>query len=87
MKVSHLVLFGKPQDAKKKKELKVKLQMAAFLQDTIEEMAVTSKNPKKVESVQEFADFIKRVCKTIDCQKKIIEFLRNHEYFWGPMFF
>lgn len=87
MKVSHLVLFGKPQDAKKKKELKVKLQMAAFLQDTIEEMAVTSKNPKKVESVQEFADFIKRVCKTIDCQKKIIEFLRNYEYFWGPMFF
>ena len=41
--------------------MKVKLQMAAFLQDTIEEMAVTSKNPKKVESVQEFANFIKRV--------------------------
>lgn len=53
--------FGELQDAKKKKELKVKLQMAAFLQDTIEEMAVTSKTPKKVESVQEFADFIKRV--------------------------
>ena len=49
------------QEARKKKELKVKLQMAAFLQDTVEEMAVTSKNPKKVESVQEFADFIKRV--------------------------
>ena len=44
----------------------MKLQMAAFLQDTIEEMAVTSKNPKKIESVQEFADFIKRVCKTIN---------------------
>ena len=56
-------MFVKLQDAKKKKELKVKLQMAAFLQDTIEEMAVTSKNPKKIESVQEFADFIKRVCK------------------------
>ena len=40
----------------------MKLQMAAFLQDTVEEMAVTSKNPKKVESVQEFADFIKKVC-------------------------
>ena len=66
MKVNHLVLFVELQDAKKKKELKVKLQMAAFLQDTVEEMAVTSKNPKKVESVQEFADFIKRVCKTIN---------------------
>ena len=62
--ISHVLL---PQEARKKKELKVKLQMAAFLQDTVEEMAVTSKNPKKMESVQEFADFIKRVCTTCVC--------------------
>ena len=57
----------------------MKLQMAAFLQDTVEEMAVTSKNPKKLETVQEFADFIKRVG---DVRKIIyvMKILRNDEF-------
>ena len=49
------------QEARKKKQLKVKLQMAKFLQDTVEEMAVTSSNPNKQEAVQEFANFFERV--------------------------
>ena len=43
------------------KQLKVKIQMAKFLQDTIEEMAVASKNPNKKESVEEFAQFFYKV--------------------------
>lgn len=35
--------------------------MAKFLQDTIEEMTVSSKNPKKKEAVLEFADFFNKV--------------------------
>lgn len=35
--------------------------MAKFLQDTIEEMSVSSKNPKKQQAVQEFADFFNKV--------------------------
>ena len=49
------------QETRKKKELKVKIQMAKFLQDTIEDMAVASKNKKKKESVDEFAHFFDRV--------------------------
>ena len=41
--------------------MQVKLQMAKFLQDTIEEMAVKSSNPNKKESVLEFADFFEKV--------------------------
>lgn len=37
--------------------------MAKFLQDTIEDMTVSSKNAKKKESVQEFAAFIEKVSK------------------------
>lgn len=51
-----------PQEARKKKELQVKLKMAQFLQGTIEEMAVEGKNPKKRETVKEFAEFIEKVC-------------------------
>ena len=50
------------QETGKKKQLKVKMQMAKFLQETIEEMAVSSKNPNKKESVQEFARFFEKVC-------------------------
>ena len=39
----------------------MKLQMAQFLQGTIEEMAVAGKNPKKRETVQEFAEFFEKV--------------------------
>ena len=49
------------QKARKQKELKAKLQMAKFLQDTIEEMTVSSKNPKKQEAVEDFANFFKKV--------------------------
>ena len=50
-----------PQEARKKKQLKTKLQMAKFLQDTVEDMAVTSKSPNKQESVHEFAQFFEKV--------------------------
>ena len=49
------------QEDRKKKELKMKLQMAKFLQDTMKEMAVESKNPGKNKAVKEFADFIEKV--------------------------
>ena len=49
------------QADRKKKELKVKLQMAKFLQSTVEEMAVTGRRNKK-EAVQEFARFFEKVC-------------------------
>ena len=39
----------------------MKLQMAKFLQGTVEEMAVASKNPNKREAAQEFADFFNKV--------------------------
>jgi LETM1 and EF-hand domain-containing protein 1 len=45
---------------RKKKELKVKLQMAKFLQGTVEEMAVTGRRNKK-EAVQEFAKFFEKI--------------------------
>lgn len=35
--------------------------MAKFLQDTVEEMSVTSRNPNKVEAVKEFAKFFEKV--------------------------
>ena len=50
-----------PQAVRKKKELKVKLQMAKFLQSTVEDMAVTGRKNKK-EAVQEFAEFFEKVC-------------------------
>lgn len=37
------------------------MQMAKFLQETIKDMAVSSKNPNKSESVQEFAKFFEKV--------------------------
>ncbi len=38
------------------------MQMAKFLQETIKDMAVSSKNPNKKESVEEFARFFEKVC-------------------------
>lgn len=48
------------QKEKRRKALKSKLEMAKFLQDTIEEMALTKKGTKN-ERVKEFSDFLKRV--------------------------
>ncbi|KAJ7375252.1 letm1 and EF-hand domain-containing protein 1, mitochondrial [Desmophyllum pertusum] len=45
----------------KKKQLKVKIQMAKFLQDTVEEMAVTAKQKKTQEVVAEFANFFEKI--------------------------
>ena len=49
------------QEENKKKQLKVKIQMAKFLQDTVEEMAVTAKQKKTQEVVSEFANFFEKV--------------------------
>ncbi|ELT91701.1 hypothetical protein CAPTEDRAFT_90824, partial [Capitella teleta] len=45
---------------KRRKKLKSKLEMAKFLQDTIEELSVTKKGAKN-EHVKEFSDFMKRI--------------------------
>ncbi|XP_019852441.1 PREDICTED: LETM1 and EF-hand domain-containing protein 1, mitochondrial-like [Amphimedon queenslandica] len=49
------------KEERKKKELRVKLQMAKFLQDTVEDMSVSSKNPKKAEAVKNFVEFFKKI--------------------------
>ena len=42
----------------------MKLQMARFLQETVEEMAVTGRKNKR-EAVQEFAQFFEKVSKLL----------------------
>ncbi len=49
------------KEKKLKQELKVKLEMAKFLQDTIEDTALQSKKPKASESAKQFAHFIEKV--------------------------
>lgn len=49
------------KEENRKKQLKVKIQMAKFLQDTIEEMAVTAKKKKTQEVVSEFANFFEKI--------------------------
>ena len=49
------------QEEAKKKQLKVKIQMAKFLQDTVEEMAVSANKKKTQEAVVEFANFFEKV--------------------------
>lgn len=39
----------------------MKLQMAQFLQDTVEDMAVHSKQKKKGSSIQRFSEFFQQV--------------------------
>ena len=53
--------FFSYQEENKKKQLKVKIQMAKFLQDTVEEMAVTAKEKKTQEVVGDFANFFEKV--------------------------
>ncbi|XP_071792887.1 mitochondrial proton/calcium exchanger protein-like isoform X1 [Asterias amurensis] len=49
------------KEKKLKQELKVKLEMAKFLQDTIEDTALQSKKPKATERAKQFAHFIEKV--------------------------
>ena len=53
--------FQQFQEKKLKQELKVKLEMAKFLQDTIEDTALQSKKPKATERAKQFAHFIEKV--------------------------
>ena len=41
--------------------LKMRLQMAEFLQDTIEEIAITPKSKKPSKKLKDFADFVTKV--------------------------
>ena len=56
-----MLLIADIQEARRKTELRMKLQMAQFLQDTIEEMAVHSKQKKKGSSIQHFSEFFQQV--------------------------
>jgi LETM1 and EF-hand domain-containing protein 1 len=51
---------SKEQDALKKR-LKAKLEMAKFLQDTLEETSLTSTGKSSNETSQKFADFMKKI--------------------------
>lgn len=44
-----------------KKSLKVKLEMAKFLQVTLDEMGVQTKGDKKSETAREFSQFFEQV--------------------------
>ncbi|KAK3095633.1 hypothetical protein FSP39_016948 [Pinctada imbricata] len=49
------------QQEKLKKQLKVKLEMAKFLQDTIEESALQSKKKKQREMAEQFSNFVAKI--------------------------
>ncbi|XP_050049431.1 mitochondrial proton/calcium exchanger protein-like [Dermacentor andersoni] len=49
------------KDAKVKKELKVKLEMAKFLQNTLDEMAVKKRGETHSHSAKEFAEFCEKI--------------------------
>eukprot|EP00794_Sanderia_malayensis_P005380 gene5381-6053_t len=51
---------SKKEEARKK-SLKVKIQMARFLQDTIEESELMSKTKKTEKKLKEFANFVQRI--------------------------
>ena len=48
-------------DKVKRKQLKVKLSMAKFLQDTVEEMALSADNQENQEETKAFFDFIEKI--------------------------
>ena len=49
------------RDQRLKRELKVKLEMAKFLQDTVEDIAVhSSKSSKKIDASKKFVEFLKK---------------------------
>ena len=49
------------QEEARKKSLKLKISMAHFLQDTIEELEVSTKTKKSEKKLKEFANFVQRV--------------------------
>lgn len=68
------------QDKAKRKQLKVKLSMAKFLQDTVEEMALSSESPKNQKETKEFYEFIEKV-RQLNCdglEIYIVFFCLNH---------
>ena len=76
---SHLFSPVYFQEETKKKQLKVKIQMAKFLQDTVEEMAVTAKQKKTQEVVSEFANFFEKVIQQL--KWFILDFLQVLPFF------
>ena len=70
------------QEARKKAQLRMKLQMAQFLQDTIKEMAVSGKNTKGT-SLHQFSEFFQQVqplehnsCFSFGCYRFVLLALR-----------
>jgi len=70
------------QDARKTAQLRMKLQMAQFLQDTIKEMAVSGKNTKG-KSLHQFSEFFQQVqsleynsCFSFDCYRFVLVALK-----------
>lgn len=51
-------------DEKKRKLLKVRLEMAKFLQETIKESGITTNNPEKLKNSEEFKAFFRKVRST-----------------------
>lgn len=54
-----LLVFSTEQDEKKRKLLKVRLEMAKFLQETIRESGI--KSPDKIKQSEEFKEFFRKV--------------------------
>lgn len=62
-KLTRLMTVSFPQEAKMKKKLKMKLEMAKFLQQTLDNMSVVAKG-RSSESAKEFVSFFEKVSKT-----------------------
>ena len=67
MGIMYNVCVNTLQDKAKRKQLKVKLSMAKFLQDTVEEMAVSADNQESQDETKAFYDFIEKVCVLFVC--------------------
>ena len=59
--INYAIAFCHSQDEARRKQLKMKLSMAKFLQDTVEEMAVSATDTKNREETLAFYDFIEKV--------------------------
>lgn len=75
--LTHTVIVCVLQDERLKKELRVKLEMAKFLQDTIEEIALRNKAAKG-NVTEEFSTFFQKVDHSHTCSELI---LKKHYYF------
>lgn len=69
------------KDAKIKKELKVKLEMAKFLQSTLDEMAVKKRGETHSHNAKEFAEFCEKIRETGEhaTSEEIIKFSKLFE--------